>query len=419
VPNKLSLRCISVLALVFLAAGFITIQAAEAQTFTLLYSFKGPPDGGNPYAGLIEDNHGNRYGTTYSGGMVNSKCFDGACGTVFKLDAAGKETVLHRFTDGKDGANPYGGLIRDAAGNLYGTTYTGGYIGVNQCSYGCGTVFKIKPSGQFIVLFSFHGSDGGYPLGGLLRDAAGTLYGTTSVGGAYDSGTIFKLDVRGKETVLYSFTGGADGAQPLAGLVQDVAGNLYGTAVLGGNICDGQGVGCGTVFKFDTKGHETTLHTFTGYPNDGKFPPSSLVWDKAGNLYGTTEIGGNGQYNCNYGCGTIFKLQTNGKEEVLYSFTGGADGGTPNASLLWDSTRREFYGTTVWGGAHGAGTVFRLDSKGKETVLHSFTGGSDGLYPSGNVTRDKANNLYGMTTGGVPDCGRPPYCGTVFKVSTK
>jgi len=265
------------------------------------------------------DTAGNLYGTTPFGGASGQA----GSGTVFKLDTSSNLTVLHNFT-GSDGANPQAGLVMDKAGNLYGTTVFGGQPGGG----GSGTVFKLDTSLNLTVLHSFTpGSDGQEPYAGLIMDAAGNLYGTTRAGGSSTSsncqgtalggcGTVFKLDTSGNETVLYSFKGGDDGAVPYAGLVMDALGNLYGTTNQGGSgPCTGANavlIGCGTVFKLDTSGNETVLHSFTG-GSGGAFPRNDgrLVMDAAGNLYGTTAQGGSGP--CGNlgglgGCGTVFKL---------------------------------------------------------------------------------------------------------------
>ncbi|PYT52595.1 MAG: hypothetical protein DMG43_11255, partial [Acidobacteria bacterium] len=279
-----------------LTTGAATLAQAQAPTFTVLYSFMGSPDGNGPYlAALILDKAGNLYGTTNAGGT--GTCSLGrigpspGCGTVFKLDTAGNETVLHSFT-GSDGSGPAASLIMDTAGNLYGTTSSGGSASV-------GTVFKIDTSGNQTVLHSFAGSDGSGPDAGLIMDNAGNLYGTTSSGGSASVGTVFKIDTSGNETVLYNFKGGTDGARPEAGLIMDQAGNLYGTTLAGGTgTCSYLSSGCGTIFKLDTSGNETVLHSFTGSPGDGANPFAALILDGAGNLYGTTLAGGPG--TCNF-----------------------------------------------------------------------------------------------------------------------
>jgi uncharacterized repeat protein (TIGR03803 family) len=246
-------------------------QAPAAEV--VLHSFASPPKGALPEAGLIADSSGNFYGTTASGGAANE-------GVVYKLDTAGHETVLYSFTGWADGGSPYAGVTRDSAGNLYGTTVVGGTA--------AGVVYKLDTTGHETVLYSFTGfADGGYPKGGVTRDSAGNLYGTTTMGGAWGHGVVFEVDSIGNETVLYSFMGGFDGALPLAGVIRDSAGNLYGTTSEGGASQ------AGVVYKLDPAGQETVLYTFTGGA-DGANPYAGLTFDSAGNLYGTTEYGGVG-----------------------------------------------------------------------------------------------------------------------------
>jgi uncharacterized repeat protein (TIGR03803 family) len=213
---------------------------------------------------------------------------------VFKIDKAGKETVLYVFTGGgagSDGANP-NGLILDRAGNLYGTTGYGG-------SGNDGTVFMLDATGKETILYRFTGgngsTDGKNPSGNLIRDASGSLYGTTSIGGTANLGTIFRLDPSGKETVLHSFGSPGDGAYPGSGMVMDKAGNLYGNTSLGGTFADG------AVFKYDTAGNETVLHSF-GATGDGQYPVGNLTLDSAGHIYGVTQKGGAA------GWGTVFVI---------------------------------------------------------------------------------------------------------------
>jgi uncharacterized repeat protein (TIGR03803 family) len=331
---------------------------------------------------------------------------------VFKVDATGKETVLYSFTgSGGDGAIPNGGLVLDAQGNLYGTTYQGGDL---ACAGGggCGTVFKVDKTGKETVLHTFTGGDGSSPYAGLAWDAHGNLYSTTWGGGAYSAGTVFKLDTTDTETVLYSFTGGGDGGWPTAGLVLDAQGNLYGTALGGGDpAC---AYGCGTVFKLDTTGKETVLYSFTGTGGDGEGPSTGLVRDAKGNLYGTTQSGGDLACSAPHGCGTVFKVDTTGKETTLHTFTGtGGDGLDSQGDLMRDA-QGNLYGTTWVGGAYNGGTVFKVGTTGKETVLYSFTDGADGEAPGAGLVRDTQGNLYGTTT----QEQRPPYWqGTVFKLT--
>jgi uncharacterized repeat protein (TIGR03803 family) len=381
------------LAMAILLALMAVSPSAQAQTLTVLYSFASYTDG-YPPSTVIRDTAGNLYGTTFYGGTPGN-------GTVFKLDASGNKTVLHAFTTThSDGRSPSAGLLQDGE-EFYGTTTAGG-------TSASGTVFKLdKNSHAETVLYSFTGrKDGGIPLAGLINDASGNLYGTTSYGGTSDYGTVFKVDATGDETVLYSFTGGKDGSYPALGLVLDAVGNLYGMTDYGGDLSCTQHVksGCGTVFKLDQNGRKTILHSFTGNA-DGAFG-SALTLDAVGNLYGTTQLGGDPICEC----GTVFKMFPNGGETVLYSFTGGSDGYSPIGELAHDAAGN-LYGITNLGGASGFGTVYKLDNTGKKTVLHSF-GGADGSFPYAGVILDNAGNLYGTTnTGGAFGFG------TVFKIT--
>jgi uncharacterized repeat protein (TIGR03803 family) len=394
-----------------------SIPFAHAQSFTTLYSFPRKSVGAFPFAGLIRDTSGTLYGTTRNGGT--SGCFpDDGCGTVFKLDKSGNETVLHRFAGLADGKQPTSGLIFDTLGNLYGTTAGGG----GKNGKRDGVVFKLDKTGNQTVLYTFSGgTDGALPLAGLVRDVGGNLYGTTFDGGLSDYGVVFKIDRAGKETVLYSFSGGLDGAYPYAGLVLDSTGNLYGVTEAGGNPGCFQNQGCGTVFKIDTKGKKT-VYRFGSRMNDGANPYGDLIRDDVGNLYGTTYNGGVAKV-CTYGCGTVFKVTPSGHETVLYRFLGGRDGALPMAGLVRDASGA-LYGTTVVGGldlcqsTYGdCGTIFKLDSSGKETILYRFMNSNDGANPYGGLIRDDDGNLYGTTSeGGDFNCDPEFGCGTVFKL---
>ena len=359
----------------------------------ILYSFGAQPDGELPYAGLVQDANGNLYGTTIQGGASGN-------GTVFKLDTSGNETVLHSFT-GADGAEPIAPLIIDSSGNLYGTTAGGG-------ANNSGTVFKVDAGGQYTVLHSFNSlnSDGFNPYSPLVLDANGNLYGTTNQGGTSDGGTVFKLDPSGNETILHRFTGVDDGVNPYSGLVRDSAGNLYGTAREGGgNIF-------GAVYKLDASGNETVLYGFKGPPNDGSYPQTGLVRDSAGNLYGTTSEGGNGPCGPDptkpIGCGTVFKLDANGNETVLYGFQDlGPRGSSDRPSGLLMDNSGVLYGTT----GTGNGTIFAIASAGNAIVLYSFTGvNGDGSFPQASLIFDPNGNLLGTTAEGGANG-----VGTVFK----
>ena len=392
-------------ALLFALAGLLP---ANAQTYTVLYSFTGGTDGGYPYGGLIRDSAGNLYGTT--GGFVA-----GGTGTVFRLTPKGRLKTLHSFT-GPDGSEPSASLIRDTAGNFYGTTSRGG-------ASDWGTVFRVKKNGNFKVLYTFTGgADGGYPSGPLVLDTAGNLYGVTSYGGDPNClcGVVFKLDKKGHETVLHTFSSDDGGLWPGGGLNFDSAGALYGTTASGGDMgCgDPRNIGCGIVFKLDGNGNETVLHRFR-FPL-GDSPEATLLRDGAGNLYGTTSYGGHSQACLDLGCGIVFKLNSQGGLGVLHDFTGGADGAIPSfASLIMDA-EGNLYGTTISGGSLGScdysvcGVVFKLDPSHNETVLHTF--GPDnpelGLGPEGGVIMDSAGNLYGTTADGGA-FGR----GVIFKIT--
>ena len=296
------------------------------------------------------------------------------CGIVFKLDPSGRETVLHMFSglsSGGDGALPGSALVEDGQGNLYGTTSSGGNGGgvcTSNGGQGCGTVFKLDPAGNETVLYRFTGTngDGGGPWGGVVLDAQGNLYGATVGGGTYGYGTVFKLGSSGNETVLHSFRGvtegqtSGDGAYPYAALVRDSQGNLYGTTLQGGNYgnCFDISWGCGTVFKVSASGQETVLYRFTGANGDGKFAYGTLFLDSEGNLYSTTSWGGA------YGGGTAFKVDTSGHETVLYSFDGSGGGGSLPYDLVPDQ-QGNLYGAAYMGGASEYGTVFKLSPPGQ------------------------------------------------------
>lgn len=308
------------------------------------------------------------------------------------------EQVLYSFTGGSDGANPWAGVtFRD--GKLYGTTLLGGY-------YTYGTVFELDGSTE-TMLHSFTGfGDGSSPQGPITFDSAGDVYGTAPNGGRYGHGLVFELmGPYGGNWILtpiYSFTGGTDGGWPNPGLVFDKAGNVYGTTLNGGTS------GNGTVFQIKPAGYfstETVLYSFGG-GSDGIGPWAGAVFHE-GNLYGTTFVGGP------FGYGTVFKLtqsESGWTESVLHTFTGGSDGGAPRGGVVFKGSA--LYGTTWLGGTLGEGTAFELSAQSVETVLHNFGEGSDGALPEASVVFDKAGNLYGSTTfGGTSNAG------TIFKLT--
>jgi len=342
---------------------------------------------------------------------------------------ATKFKVLHTF-HGKDGSFPTGTLVRDSSGNIYGTTGGGGTGGCD--GYGCGTVFKMTKEGKEVWLYSFKGTNQIDPSAGLLRDANGNLYGTTENGGKITKtcggvqgggcGTVFRVDKNGQGTTLYKFKGTPDGYFPQALLVKDSAGNLYGTSYLGGVD------GIGAVFKLDANGKETILHSFAGPPEgggDGAFLYEGVIRDTAGNLYGVTAAGGAS------GAGTVFKVDSSGSETLLYSFSGGSDGGDPDSVLLLDS-QGNLYGTTANGGSSdvcdgGCGTVFELSPQSggnwAETVVYSFCSlenCADGQQPVGGpLVKDSVGNIYGNTIfgGSYRNCNGDS-CGVIFKLDT-
>ncbi len=397
----------SVLAMIVYGAivGAICGQRATAQTYAVLYNFTGGADGSGPNGGLVLDPAGHLYGTTAYGGTVNG-CGGFGCGVVFAVDMDGNESVLYTFTGGADGAGPRSGVIQDPAGNLYGTTQLGGQSNPECDQRGCGIVFKLDSAYTIALLHSFTGVDGANPVAALTRSLSGhLLYGITLDGGNSNYGVVFAIDKEGKEKVLHSFSGGDDGGYPYGGLTQDPAGNLYSTTALYNGLTRANG----TVFKLDDAG-VVTLHDFKRRKK-GITPEAGLIQDAAGNLYGTTAFGGSYADPCMaYGCGVVFKLGPDDSYVVLHIFTGGLDGITPVGSLLQDSAGN-LYGATVRGGTAGMGTVFKIDPQGKETVLHNFTG-PDGSDPTGSLVQNAAGNLYGTTgTGGMSGAG------VVFKLT--
>ncbi len=296
-----------------------TVFELKGWALKYLYEFPVADEAGGwvPSSPLAMDSLGNLYGTAVYGGDVANCGQQGgsSCGLVFEITAPKTDKVLYNFAGGTDGANPNGGLIFDAAGNLYGTTAYGGSEGANCQDWpgGCGTVFKLEPDGTETVLYRFAGgTDGTKPNAGLVMDAQGSLYGTTAYGGSQGTncqqwpggcGTVFKLAPDGTKTTLYEFAGSPDGANPNGGLAMDAEGNLYGTTLSGGTFQCGYSSGCGTVFKLTPAGQETILHSFSG-PPDGELPEAGVVLDSQGNLYGTTVSGGN-YYSDG---GTVFKI---------------------------------------------------------------------------------------------------------------
>jgi uncharacterized repeat protein (TIGR03803 family) len=369
-------------------------------TVSVLYNFQGPPDDGQrPQAGLARDKEGNLYGTTTYGGPLRGGFY---FGVVFELDENGKESVLYMFTGGADGGLPWAPLIRDSAGNLYGTTLAGGNF--ENCTDGCGVVFRVDPAGNETVLHAFVGGtkDGCLPAAGLVRDSTGNLYGTTLQCGGLGYGIVFKLDREGNETVLHSFNGWSygDGENPDGGLLLAKDGNLYGVVSYGGASDNG------AVYRVSKKGKEALLFSFGGGEKDGCQPTGTPAMDASGNIYGTTVYCGSSNY------GIVWELSTERTETVLHTFSGGSsDGASPQAGVILN--RGVLYGDTIGGGASNGGTVFRLklNKNNGFTLLHSFTL-SNGEGPFGGLIRDTQGNLYGTSEiGGLSDDG------TVWKLT--
>lgn len=332
---------------------------------TTVHSFDGT-DGAQPFAALALGTDGSLYGTTNSGG-TGTAC-TGGCGTVFKY-SDGVFTSLHSF-DGTDGAIPQGGLLLGPDGNFWGTTVQGG---TRQCivnANGCGTAYNITPTGNLTTLYSFTGrGEGGNSYSPLVFAKDGDFYGTAFNGGNFGEGSIFKLTLKGVVAIVHGFCSQgppcSDGANPVGGMVQDPNGALYGTTSTGGNgSCSINGsTGCGTVFSITLGAALTTLHTFSG--PDGAGPVATLSLANSGNFYGTTPFGG-ANNSCMDGCGTVFGIALSGKMKTLYNFcpqSGCADGSQPYGSLV-QYTNGTFYGTTPTGGANGDGTVFTISGPG-------------------------------------------------------
>jgi len=414
---------------------------------TVLHGFTGlNSDGVNPLSTpLVRDASGNLYGMTENGGAFGY-------GSVFELTSSGRVRVLHSFGSYTSGAvEPFGQMAMGAGGFLYGTTWAGG-------QYQYGTIFRIATNGAvgrnrgsgFTTLYSFtNGIDGGDPSSGVIIDAAGNLYGVTWNAGANGGGTLFQLTPGGQLNVLYNFgSNSSDGGFAL-GLAMDTQGNIYGTDLLGGpyqnsNCLQSSYVaqfGCGVVFKVDPSGQETLLHVFSGVDGDGGSPAGPPMLDSAGNLYGTTLVGGTGTCQGSWfptgGCGTVFKIDAKGNYGVLYSFPGtGSRGAGPVGNLVMDSIGN-FYGVTedgasgncdsnaiVGGGYYtgypGCGVTFKLNAAGTETILHRFSGLKRGGNPESGFIEDSANNLYGTTYSGgdINRCGSGLGCGTIFALSS-
>ncbi len=375
---------------IFLAA---SATASAGQTFTTLVNFD-LTNGSGPNSELVQGRDGNLYGTTGLGGS-SSNCTNG-CGTVFKVTPSGTLTTLHSF-EGTDGSFPTGIVLGDD-GNFYGTTSNGGSS--SNCSSGCGTVFKITPAGKLTMLYSFGGTDGSGPYSALIQGADRNFYGTTAYGGSSTNcstgcGTVFQIISSGTLTVLHSFDGN-DGSGPNAGLVQGRTGIFYGTTFSGGTTSNG------TAFEITAKGSFTTLHNFNGTDGSGIY--SGLIQGSDGNFYGTSEVGGG------LNDGTAFDITLGGSVTTLHDFGSGADGSNPTGLVL--GSDGNFYGTAQTGGMYFFGMVFKMTPKGVVKTLHSFNS-YDGTDPQCAPIQATNGKFYGTTFGEGPGG-----YGTLFSIST-
>ena len=399
--RRASLGFMMVLALIWLNM----TTAALAQTYHVIYDFTGGQDGANPFTGLTIDAGGNIYGTAFSGGAAGF-------GTVFSLDNSGSGWTLvplYSFAGGSDGEGPVARLTLGPDGALYGSTSAGGAGSCNNYNgyFGCGTVYEMRPpprapasvmvSWGSNVLYRFSGSDGAYPQGDLTFDQAGDIYGTTINGGSAGWGVVYSLTRSNggwTQSVLYQARGDGDGQYPWGGVAFDPSGSLYGVFSQNGPS------GYGAVYKLARSGSgwtESTVHGFTYHGNDGASPQGGLIFDGAGNFYGTTVHDATGG-------GTVFEFTPSGGNwtyDFLYGFTGGIDLG-PYDKLVMDAAGN-LYGTTFADGQYGYGSVFKLTRSGGGwvyTSLHDFTGGSDGSNPMCALVFDSYGNLYGTASGG-------------------
>jgi len=322
----------------------VVFMVNSAGQETVLYTFNGGTDGAMPQAGVIRDSHGNLYGTTARGGNPSCAWGNGTgCGTIFKIDPTGKETVLYRFTGGHDGAAPAAPLYRDPAGNLWGTTQFEGFAGTQCFGPGCGTLFRLDPKGK-LSTYMFKGAptDGSWPQAGVIADSVGNLYGTTLFGGFNNGGTIFKISTSGKISTVYAFNPSTGDATGPTGLLLS-GGQLYGPGTAGGVN------GTGAVFELGGAG-EKVLYSF-GITNGFNYAPlGPLVRDPSGNLYGIASLSGD--------FGFLYKLDSQGNFTDLHDFFGPPDGEMPMAGLIRDSAGN-LYGTTETGGNPGPGTIFK------------------------------------------------------------
>lgn len=378
---RMSFACVAAWAAVVIAGASI---ANATPALTTIATFNGT-NGSSPDCGLIADSQGNLYGTTYQGGLYGS-------GTVFELPVGGSSVTTCATFSYSNGSNPEAGLVADGAGNLYGTTYSGGQNGV-------GTVFRIPSGGGSpSTLTSFNSATGNLPNSTLVFDASGNLYGTASGGGQYSDGTVFMLPANGGSMTNPVSFNGSNGAQPEAGLLIDEGGNLYGTTMRGGSN------NVGTVFEVKAgSGTITTLAAFSS--SNGAAPSGRLIADSAGNFCGTTSEGGANND------GTVFELPAGSSSIITLATFNGANGARPLGGLIADAAGNLF-GTTFNGGANGDGTVFEVPAGGGPIITLATFDLANGSLPNGDLIADADGNLYGTTSaGGTADSG------TIFELT--
>jgi len=377
----------------------LLLNAFSLASEKVIYTFAGDSDGEYADTELVRDASGNLYGTTVQGGI--------GAGTVFQITPSGVHTVLYQFTGGTDGGEPYKGVTLDAQGNLYGTAVIGGLYSGACADTSCGVIYKLTNSGGVwtqSVVYSFRGLSDGYGPGSpVVFDRQGNMYGVAPTGGAGGAGVIFQLTPDGqggwKFHIVHSFTGGNDGNGGSAGrLLVDSSGSIFGVATAGGKY------GAGTAFEVSptSEGWKfTLLYAFKGSPDAG-FPYSGLILGPNGGLYGTTYYDGANDL------GSVFELaNVNGiwRERTLYNFKGGSDGASPISTLIADKAGN-LYGTTSEGGSEpcSCGTIFKMSRSGSgtwtETVMYSFANSPDGAFAYNGLVGDGAGNFWGTTVAG-------------------
>ena len=404
---RISLRKTVLTGLLVYTLTLLAGTTTQAQTFEVVHSFARVPLGFAPYGGLVQDARGNLYGTTNNGGGNGSgsvyKLTNGQLGWLF--------TALVVFRHDDNGFSPAARLTLGPDGAFYGTTAYGGYPG--GCGgYGCGTIFRLNPGGVGrTVLYRFSGPDGNWPLGALAFDSAGNMYGTTEMGGTVGNGTLFKLVRNGNQwtySVIYNFDDVHGAAEPVAGVVIDSAGNLYGTSLEGGDS------DFGVVYELSPSSggwSSRVLHSFSAGYGDGGWPNAGLIMDAAGNLYGATAGGGSGY------SGTAFELSPSGNNwnyATICNLTGPGNLPGPRGSLVMDASGN-LYGATYSAGAYGQGSVFKVVQSNGEWAcytIHDFNSPSDGANPIGDLMMDAHGNVFGTAWTGGPYGG-----GTVWEIT--